>query len=78
MKLGMIAALPDDGDGAGPELAIADGRHCRFPTRTGRAYARHMDDKRPKDASVVDVMMIFLIGGALVNGLLRGLMHLRG
>jgi len=35
-----------------------------------------MDGKRPENASVVDVMMIFLIGGAFVNGILRALMHL--
>jgi len=37
-----------------------------------------MSEKRPDGAGVVNVMMIFLISGAFVNGILRGLMHLRG
>lgn len=37
-----------------------------------------MKAKRPDSVSVVDAMMIFLVGGAFVHGLLRGLMHLRG
>jgi len=34
------------------------------------------NNRRP--ISVVDAMMIFLVGGAVVNGILRGLTHLHG
>jgi hypothetical protein len=37
-----------------------------------------MKTNKPEPISVLDVMMIFLVGGAFVHGLLRGLMHLHG
>jgi len=37
-----------------------------------------MTPNRPEPISVVDAMIILIVGGAFVNGLLRGLMNLHG